>query len=84
MKGPRLKLVIDESKLVKVVDEKDVTRVDWIKMQKDREDKARELADKQLKMRKARIHNAEKGEIIVKKIEQRIRDHDISMQLLGI
>jgi len=46
MKGPRLKLVIDESKLVKVVDEKDVTRVDWIKMQKDREDKARELADK--------------------------------------
>ena len=32
IKGPRPKLVIDDSKLVKVVDEKNVTRIDWIKL----------------------------------------------------
>lgn len=48
MTGPRLKLIIDESKLEKVVDEKAETRIDWLKLHKAREEKARELAEKQI------------------------------------
>jgi hypothetical protein len=82
LKGNRLKLIINETALVKEKEEKTMTRINWFQMQRDREEREREMALKQKKVKREQEIKLEKGEIIVQKIDKAINDHDLSMKLL--
>lgn len=72
LEGERRKLIVDDTQIAKKEDVKKKSRMNWFKMQEERERKEQELVEKMRQQEQKLLMDQEKSKLIIDKIERTI------------